>query len=216
MTKPRPRFVFTFLRHGESVGTAESRHQGQYEYPLNDTGRSQVRALAERWRAEAVSFDRIFSSPLGRARETAEMLSAGLSVPVEYDPIWMERAAGELSGLTAAELRQRPMPEVVNPYEDLTGGGEGDWALFLRAWQALHSLLRQPLGRYLVVSHGGLLNLVMYAAAGITPQANDAGPRFRFENTGFARLVYFPSLHRWEFDVLNDRAHLDQDGRRPR
>jgi broad specificity phosphatase PhoE len=208
MTKSRPRFVFTFLRHGESVGNAESRRQGQADYPLNDTGRAQVRLLAARWQAEAVSFDKIYSSPLGRARETAEILSSALNVPAEYDPVWMERAAGELSGLTAAEVRQRYMPEFINPYEDIIGGGEGDWELFLRAGQALHSLLRQPLGRYLIVSHGGLLNQVMYAAAGITPQANEAGPRFRFENTGFARLVYFPSLHRWEFDVLNDRAHL--------
>ncbi len=95
----------------------------------------------------------------------------------------------------------------INPYEDVGGSGEGDWELFLRGGQALHSLLRQPLGVYLIVSHGGLLNQILHAAVGITPHANAGGPRFRFENTAFARLIYFPSLHRWEFDALNDHAH---------
>jgi broad specificity phosphatase PhoE len=211
MSKPRPRFIFTFLRHGESVGNAESRRQGQTDYPLNDTGRAQARALAQRWQGEHVAFDRIFSSPLARAKETAEIIAAALNISIEFDPIWMERSAGELSGLTAAEVRQRPMPEFINPYQDVGGSGEGDWELFLRGGQALHNLLRQPLGRYLVVSHGGLLNQILHAAAGITPHANDGGPRFRFENSAFARLIYFPSLHRWEFDAVNDHAHWKTD-----
>ena len=207
MNKPRPRYTFTFLRHGESVGNAESRRQGQMDYPLNDTGRAQARALAERWLREKMTFDKIFASPLARARETAEILAEALELSVEFDSIWMERSAGELSGLTASEVRRRPAPEFTNPYQDVGGNGEGDWELFLRGGQALHNLLRQPVGSYLIVSHGGLLNLVMHAAAGITPHANNGGPRFRFENSGFARLIYFPSLHRWEFDTLNDHAH---------
>ena len=207
MNRSRPRFIFTFLRHGESVGNAEARRQGQKDYPLNDTGRAQVRALADRWVAEKIHFDKIFSSPLARARETAEILSADLNAPVEFDPIWMERAAGDLQGLTAVEIRRYPRPDFLNPYQDVGGSGEGDWELFLRGGRALHGLLRQPLGEYLIVSHGGLLNQILLAAAGITPHANLGGPRFRFENTAFARLIYFPNVHRWEFDALNDHAH---------
>jgi len=197
----------TFLRHGESVGNAEARRQGQKDYPLNDTGRAQARALARRWQEEKVTFDKIISSPLARARETAEIISEALGLPVEYDPIWMERSAGELQGLTLQEMRHIPRPDFITPYDDVGGTGEGDWELFLRGGQALHGLLRQPIGRYLIVSHGGLLNQILYAAAGITPHANSGGPRFRFENTAFARLYYFPSLHRWEFDALNDHTH---------
>ncbi|MBK8824271.1 MAG: histidine phosphatase family protein [Anaerolineales bacterium] len=47
--KPQP-FHITLLRHGESVGNAESRWQGQADFPLTDTGRAQARALAERWK----------------------------------------------------------------------------------------------------------------------------------------------------------------------
>jgi broad specificity phosphatase PhoE len=204
----RPVFQFTFLRHGESVGNAESRWQGQSEYPLTDKGRAQARALADYWKAEGVKFDLAIASPLSRARETAEIIASALNVPLEYDPIWMERDIGEMEGLTAEEVRQKPQPPYITPYDSIGGDGEGDWALFLRAGQALHDLLRRPAGSYLVVSHGGLLNQLMHAIVGVPPHADPSGVRFRFENTAFSRAIYFPYQHRWAIDAVNDRTHL--------
>jgi len=205
--RPHP-FVITLLRHGESIGNAEGRWQGQSEFALTEVGRAQARALALRWSSEKVKFDLILTSPLTRAQETAEIVGAALHVTVESDPLWMERNVDEMAGLTAAEARDRlPQPAFTNPFDTIGGNGEGDWELFLRAGQALHNLLRRPVGNYLVVSHGSILNLTIHAVVGITPHANFAGPRFRFGNTGFARLVYHPPQHRWSIDALNDRAH---------
>jgi len=204
----KPVFQFTFLRHGESVGNAESRWQGQSDYPLTDKGRAQARALAERWKSEKMKFDLAVASPLGRARETAEIVTSALNVKLELDPIWLERDIGEMEGLTAEEVRQKPQPPYVTPYDPIGGGGEGDWELFLRAGQALHDLLRRPAGSYLIVSHGGLLNQLMHAIVGIAPHVDPSGVRFRFENTSFARAIYFPHQHRWAIDSVNDRAHL--------
>jgi broad specificity phosphatase PhoE len=202
-----PVYQFVFLRHGESLGNAQSRWQGQSDYPLTDKGRDQARALAERWKRENASFDLIISSPLSRAKETAEIIAAALKVRVEFDPIWLERAIGEMEGLTADEVRQKPKPPYVTPYDPIGGDGEGDWALFLRAGQALHGLLRRSPGSYLVVSHGGLLNQLMHAVTGITPHMDPSGVRFRFENTAFARVFYHPQQHRWVIDAVNDHAH---------
>lgn len=202
-----PVYQFVFLRHGESLGNAQSRWQGQSDYPLTEKGRAQVRALAERWKTENVQFDLIISSPLGRAKETAEIIAEALKVKVEFDPIWLERAIGEMEGLTAEEVRQKPRPPYVTPYDPVGGDGEGDWALFLRAGQALHSLLRRPPGRYLIVSHGGLLNQLMHAIVGIAPHVDPSGVRFRFENTAFARVFYHPQQHRWVIDAVNDHTH---------
>jgi len=204
-------FDIILLRHGESVGNAESRWQGQADFPLTDRGRQQARALADRWLAEGRTFDRIISSPLERARVTAEILADALDLSVETDPIWMERNIGEIAGMTGEEVNQRlPDRKFVTPYSAIVGDeGEGDWALYLRAGQALHVLLRREPGKYLVVSHGGLLNQVMYAIVGIAPQANFSGPRFRFKNTGFAHVSYLPHSHRWQINALNDRSHWD-------
>ncbi len=120
----------------------------------------------------------------------------------------MERDIGEMEGLTADEVRLKPKPPYVTPYDAIGGNGEGDWALYLRAGQALHGLLQRPAGSYLIVSHGGLLNQLMSAIAGIAPHADPSGVRFRFGNTAFARVIYFPHQHRWNIDTVNDRAHL--------
>lgn len=209
MMENRPQaFYVTLLRHGESVGNAESRWQGQADFPLTEKGRAQARALARRWKDEGVVFDLIVSSPLLRAKETAGILAAELNLPLELDELWMERDNGEFAGLTPAEAREKfPQPVFYTPYDFVGGDGEGDWELYLRAGQALHSLITRPPARYLVVSHGGLLNQLMHAIVGITPQANNAGVRFRFENASFAQLTYFPHQHRWMIDRLNDRAH---------
>jgi len=209
MSSPdKPIFSFVFLRHGESIGNAEARWQGQSDYALTEKGRKQAESLARRWKSERVKFDLIIASPLVRAKETAEIIASALDAKVELDPILMERHIGEMEGLTAEEVRKRPHPPYVTPYDSIGGEGEGDWALFLRAGQALHSFLRRPPGSYLIVSHGGLLNQLMNAIIGIAPHVDPSGVRFRFENTAFARVIYFPHQHRWAIDALNDRAHL--------
>jgi broad specificity phosphatase PhoE len=209
MSEPRPHaFHITLLRHGESVGNAESRWQGQSDFPLTDTGRAQARALGERWKNEGAKFDLVISSPLIRTRETAETVAQALDLKIEFDPLWMERDNGEFSGLTATEVRQNfQHPAFVTPYDPVGMVGEGDWALFLRAGQALHNLLKREPARYLIVSHGGLLNQFMHAVIGMAPQANNAGTRFRFNNTAFAQLMYYPHQHRWAIDRLNDHMH---------
>jgi len=205
--RPQP-FYITLLRHGESVGNAESRWQGQADYPLTETGREQARRLAQRWRGEDLTFDRIIASPLARTRETAEIIAQALELVVELDPLWLERDNGEFSGLTVNEVRRNfQQPAFTTPYDPVGVDGEGDWALFLRAGQALQSLLKREPARYLIISHGGLLNQFMHAVVGVAPQANNAGTRFRFGNTAFAHLMYFPHQHRWTVDRLNDHAH---------
>ena len=201
-------FHITLLRHGESTGNAESRWQGQSDFPLTGIGRAQAHALAERWKKEKVKFDYLIVSPLLRTKETAEIISFELDLKIEVDPLWLERDNGDFAGLTAHEVRQNfQQPSFSTPYDPVGGDGEGDWELFLRAGQALHSLLKREPARYLIVSHGGLLNQVMHAVMGIAPQANNAGTRFRFGNTAFAQLMYYPHQHRWAIDKLNDHAH---------
>ena len=204
----KPVYTFVFLRHGESVGNAEARWQGQSDYVLTEKGRAQASVLADRWKSEGAKFDLIVTSPLVRAKETAEIIAAALGTDVESEPMLMERHIGEMEGLTIDEVRKKPQPAYVTPYDSIGGEGEGDWALFLRAGQALQGLLQRPPGSYLVVSHGGLLNQLMNAIIGIVPHVDPSGVRFRFENTAFSRAIYFPHQHRWAIDAVNDRAHL--------
>lgn len=203
-------YHITLLRHGESVGNAENRLQGRADFPLSEAGREQARKLAARWKAEDVKFDATIASPLARALETAQIISEALGIPnFETDPLWMERDMGKRSGLTMAEIRSRfPEPEFVNPYESWSEQGESDWELYLRGGQALHKLLQRPPARYLVVSHGAILNKVFYSILGITPQPNYHGAHFQLGNTSFSAFRYNPQSHHWRVEVIGDARHL--------
>jgi broad specificity phosphatase PhoE len=204
-----PVFHITFLRHGESTGNAENRLQGLSDFPLSETGRAQARALGERWQEEDLTFDTAITSPLSRARETAEIIAAALKIPAfELEPLWVERDMGKRSGLTMDEIHaQFQDPDFVNPYDSIDESGESDWALYLRGGQALHKILQRPPERYLIVTHGAILNMTLYAILGIAPQPNFQGPRFRLENTAFCQFRYYPNSHRWRVDVIGDRSH---------
>ena len=212
-----PVYRITLVRHGESVGNAENRMQGHADYPLSDRGRAQALALAQRFRSEAITFDHVIASPLSRALETGRIIAAalGLAHP-EPDPLWLERDVGNRSGMTWDEIRQHfPEPELAGPDDAIAGSGESDQDLFVRGTQALDSILRRPPARYLVASHGAILNMVLYAILGIAPPTAAPRTRFRLENGSFSRFRYFPLARRWQVDVIGDRAHWrdDQPGR---
>lgn len=214
MSKNNNKHKIIFLRHAESVGNAEGYFQGQEDFDLTERGETQVQALADRWQAEGRKFDHIIASPLTRARKTAEGIAAMLNMEIEFDPIWMERHNGKVSGMKYEAAREKyPLPEFRNPYAKFAENGEGDWELYLRAGNALQNLLYRPAGRYLVVSHGGLLNQTIKVITGVPPHANYQGPQFRFGNTAFATVSYFSDSHRWYIEGLNDQNHWKNNGR---
>jgi len=84
--------VLILVRHGESTGNAEGRLLGRIDSPLTVRGLEQARSLAD----TVSGASRLISSPLARARETAEALGTGL--PIEVDDRWIEVDYGEYDG----------------------------------------------------------------------------------------------------------------------
>jgi 2,3-bisphosphoglycerate-dependent phosphoglycerate mutase len=203
-------FKFTFLRHGESTGNAEKRHQGQADFPLTKLGITQVEKLTAYWEKQEMEFDLAFSSPLTRAKQSAEIITKALNLTLEYDPIWMERDNGKLAGMLHEKaMQEMPPPEFIPLYQPIAGTGESQWELFLRAGKALNLLMKNPPGRYLIISHGGLLNMVIHAAVGLIPQPNFQGPNFRFSNTGYTTLQFKPENNNWILRAHNTTSHLN-------
>jgi broad specificity phosphatase PhoE len=205
-------YQITLLRHGQSIGNIEGRYQGQADFPLTETGVAQAQALAEGWAREGKIFDGIITSPLMRARQTAEIIAKVLDLPLEEDPIWKERDNGVMAGLRPEEAQiKSPRPDFVTPYHVIGESGESQWQLYLRAGRAVQMLMVKDPGNYLVVSHGALLNMVLYAMFGLTPQAEFQGARFPLRNTAFASLVYRPGEHIWILERFNDRQHWPKE-----
>lgn len=150
------------LRHGQTTYNLEHRVQGHCDSPLTGLGRSQAHAAGSWLDSRGIHFDRIFSSPLGRALSTArivrEELAAGKregrqDVP-EVEPVdgLMERSYGPFEGGPAENV---PC-ELWDPGETLVSyGGEGSMALRERVVSTLTRLMLDTgTENVLAVSHG--------------------------------------------------------------
>ena len=178
----------TLLRHGLSVANRDGILQGQLDSPLTEEGRQQAHALVMYWHTIGINFDHIITSPLRRALETAEIIASTLDMAIEVDDRWMERDMGAAEGATIEDVRawyaDRERP---TSYEPIFESGESEIELFLRATDALQSILKKSPGSFLVISHGAILNAVFRAILGLTPHGNRSrNPRITFSNTGFA------------------------------
>ena len=105
--------VIYLLRHGQTAMNRRMALQGRSDLPLNETGIAQARAVGQWFRQEGIAFRRVYSSPLGRAMETAA-LAAG-DVPVLRDDRLLEMDYGPYEG---ADLRT-PDPALQEFFRDL-------------------------------------------------------------------------------------------------
>jgi broad specificity phosphatase PhoE len=146
-----------FIRHGETYGNLEDRWQGQQDGALTEEGRSQAKAAV----GGLPELDALYTSRLGRAVETAEIIGSGLGLtPIVVDGV-EELAFGDWENLTTDEIRATD-PDGAHRFfdlgEDISRGGNGEtWAaLKARVAGAARDLAsrhnRQRIG---VVSHGG-------------------------------------------------------------
>lgn len=92
-------------RHGETDWNREKRFQGRNDIPLNNRGRKQAMALGETMSRKDVSV--IYSSPKGRAVETAEIVNKELKTKLEIVPDLREISHGVYDGLTMDEINSR-------------------------------------------------------------------------------------------------------------
>lgn len=93
------------LRHGQTAWNAEQRLQGGSDSPLTARGKKQAQAIAESLKQYPPVF--LYSSPLGRARETAEIIAKDHDMPMVTDGHLSELRCGEAEGLTLEEAYAR-------------------------------------------------------------------------------------------------------------
>jgi broad specificity phosphatase PhoE len=198
------------IRHGQSVGNAEGRIQGQFDSPLNDRGRDQARALAQRLQREDWPISAIYTSDLKRAAETAEILAARLDLPLIHDVRLREYDIGILSGVVWREV-EHLYPDIWRGFQDLSQWTEvpeeeGNEAFHCRLVAALDDI-RARHGEdetVALVSHGGSLGMILAHLLGMGIRRPIP---FRFGNTSLSVVELHPRgallVH------LNDACHLD-------
>ncbi len=144
--------LFLF-RHGETLWNVEKRHQGRKDSPLTDRGRRLALDLAVH--AKGWNLGRMITSPLGRARETALALGAGLGLAPEEDPRLAECSFGECEGMLWSEIKSRHSELLAarsaDPWSFRWPGGENYLDLTSRAAGLLGDLGEEPGGKPLAL-----------------------------------------------------------------
>jgi probable phosphoglycerate mutase len=155
------------IRHGESLSNREGRVQGQADVELSYTGRQQAAAVAA-W-CKSQSFQNqsceLWSSPLCRAQETAEVIGTAIGLPVQLEDKLVELNAGVFQGHLWDDLADR-FPEDVARWRSgdvnfQIPGGESRRQLAERGRHALEFLSVRPVHSMIIVAHGGVLTAAL-------------------------------------------------------
>ena len=148
------------MRHGKTDWNALQKLQGQIDIPLNEEGKEAARAAHEKYKD--ITFDICYSSPLVRAKETAEIFLQGTSTPIITDDRLKEMAFGEFEGVTGYFNNPScPINDLfVNPTAYVKqGGAESFEELFSRTGAFLQELVFPSLKEgkdILIVGHGAM------------------------------------------------------------
>ncbi|MEJ2264273.1 MAG: histidine phosphatase family protein [Anaerolineales bacterium] len=102
------------IRHGETDWNVEGRYQGQADPPLNARGMAQAERLAEE--LEQTGLEVLYTSPLLRARQTAEIVCEDLGIPLQVEPRLMEIHQGDWQTRLRREIEEL-YPEVFRRWE---------------------------------------------------------------------------------------------------
>lgn len=195
------------IRHGETEWNSQLRMQGHSNSALSAVGRGQIQALGE-W-MKNVSFEHIYSSDSLRARQTAEAITQYSGDTLQFDQRIREKNLGVFEGLTSIEARERH-PEIYRLFK--TGGanyvideGESTQQVLDRALEFIEEIrLRHPEQRVVMVTHGGVVRVLMKHTLGLSL---DAPTSFLIKNTGIFRLVW---NEKWLVSQMDVVSHLEK------
>jgi len=179
--------VVGLLRHGQTDWNIDFRLQGVTDVALNETGIEQARLAASALNLN--DWDFIASSPLSRARDTADIVASRLNIPeVAVLPLLLERSFGEVEGMLYEDWKAN-YPDGIAP------GGETEEQLHARTLLLLDELLETYRGtRVLAISHGALIRKVVnLLSQGEFPLVNQ-----RIANASLSIIVHEDSSWRLE------------------
>ncbi len=152
----------------------------------------------------------MYSSPLGRATQTAQTIAQAIeNPPLELEPALAEFNLGDWEGLTYEALRfeKRLWEQMAVDPNFRPPGGESAVEFAMRLVNAFQSIAaRHPGETVVVVSHGGA---IATALAMLIERNGSSWPQYQMANCGLTKLVFDPAPR---LAFLNDTAHLDGIG----
>ncbi|TYQ16415.1 UNVERIFIED_CONTAM: alpha-ribazole phosphatase [Acetivibrio alkalicellulosi] len=176
------------VRHGETNGNKKGEYFGFTDQELNEEGINQAILLKERLKDLLV--DKIYSSPLKRAKKTAEIINENFGLPIEYSHNLKERNFGIWEGMVDDEIRLNFPYEYEKWINDWKGYSIKDGESAIESFQRVESFIRDNIewskkGRYLIVTHLGTIRYIIVQLLGM--KIEDSW-RFRVGNCGMVKI----------------------------
>jgi len=198
-------YRLVFMRHGRSLADDEQKHEGSYDSLLTEVGVNQAIETAL-YLSKKYKFDCIITSPLKRAKQTAEIIQEKTRCSIDINPLFRERDNGILAGMKYEEAKKKyPLPKIDGPFRRFPGNtGENEFELNARALLALNSIIDKGPGSYLIVSHGGILNAVIKRIMDIPIGNKESGVVFRLGDNGFIEVEYREEKNLWIIKRMED------------
>lgn len=163
------------IRHGETTGDVEDRYGGAYDDHLTEKGRAQIEETALQVVGKGIEV--IFSSPLIRAQETAEIINSRLNCEIKVVNDIQERNYGVLGGLTKEEAKEK-YPEAVEAHKDphnTDPEGEGLEEFNKRVISAFDAITQHGDKTIAIVAHGGPIKVILRHLGKEIPEKVDDG-----------------------------------------
>lgn len=196
------------VRHGECAENREGVFRGRRDVPLSDRGRSQAELLAEEI-SRSFAPSALFSSPLQRARDTAQAIGQRAGIPVVERSGFTNMALGPWEGHAKMFIRETYPEEwslwINNPERLVLEGAETLDDVQRRAYANLEHLVRSHEGEtFVVVSHRAVLKPLLAACLGI--QAPSFW-RLHLDTASYSVLVH-EKVRGYTCTLLNQTRHL--------
>ena len=186
------------VRHGETDWNLAGRLQGSTDIPLNELGKQSALKTAEYFRANDIAISCIMTSPLTRAKQTAEIISTVLEIPVIEVQALTERCFGEAEGLTAEERTLKFPDQDIPGLEDIQVVRE-------RVWNVLQTFTSAHADEsIIIVSHGGVINAVL----SILSNGEIGTGITKLKNACLNHITY--SNDEWTIHSYNNILHLER------
>lgn len=191
------------VRHGQTDLNKVRRFQGHIDVPLNEAGIGQAQKLALRLSCEPL--DKIYTSPLSRTQQTAEIIRSNHQIDIMTNEELAEMSFGSLEGKTYREINEIFPDWNASVFDFTFAGGENLDNLVVRMKSFLDELKKQDeKTNVLVVTHSGCLRVMLCLLMDI-----DVNKWWQFKIDVASLSIVSNVTQGAVLNLLNDTSHLN-------
>ena len=185
------------VRHGSTQWTKEGRAQGNSDLPLDKDGQYEVVRLAERLKED--KWSTIYSSDLLRAKQTAQIISDKIEIPIIYDQRLREVGGGQIEGTTEEER----IWNWGKNWRELNLGIESSESVINRVLSILQEIsINHINGNILIISHGSIINHILRELV------TNIDVIENIKNTSITKIMKIEN--KWMCELFNCTYHLEK------